>query len=402
MSEPLSWADLSRQAIIRLVKRFPRLKGFFAPILRGRMWTKFSAGVASDALEVDKNFTFDAWKFQVSGFSTVLFKADTDGRKKTQEACVHALFGHMGSPWIPPEYRELLGIWVNPILAFRKFLIMLGIPAAKVTAKDKDAYELFRECVDTLMHLHVIGASKEERQSIYDLFSTREYHAANVLASNLAFFRAIKAEYEREYKTSICFPAYHSFMKEFMVMDYRYLNESDIYDIKEFLHEMIKAHERYLLLLPIEASIPELAAEMQATPWGLEHMYVLNAIALDVQKAFTSLRTDAEFDLGVLDKLDTLRMQLLELYDMLCKATGSSSGPGTADSFLSDEEKLANALEVLGFATDAHPSEKDIAKSYKKFAKMYHPDINKDPGAEALFKKVNEAKEYLVAHYRKK
>lgn len=40
-------------------------------------------------------------------------------------------------------------------------------------------------------------------------------------------------------------------------------------------------------------------------------------------------------------------------------------------------------------------SKDDIQKAYRKLARTYHPDVNKDPGAEAKFKEIGEAYEVL-------
>jgi curved DNA-binding protein len=49
--------------------------------------------------------------------------------------------------------------------------------------------------------------------------------------------------------------------------------------------------------------------------------------------------------------------------------------------------------EVLGVPRDA-PSD-DIRSAYRKLARQYHPDVNKDPGAEDRFKEIAEAYEVL-------
>lgn len=57
---------------------------------------------------------------------------------------------------------------------------------------------------------------------------------------------------------------------------------------------------------------------------------------------------------------------------------------------MADEQDL---YDTLGLQKDA--SEADIKKAYRQLSKKYHPDINKAPGAEEKFKKINEAYETL-------
>ncbi|MEU5257159.1 J domain-containing protein [Streptomyces longwoodensis] len=45
--------------------------------------------------------------------------------------------------------------------------------------------------------------------------------------------------------------------------------------------------------------------------------------------------------------------------------------------------------EVLGVPRDADGD--DLQRAYRKLARQYHPDVNKDPAAEERFKEVNEA-----------
>jgi curved DNA-binding protein len=49
--------------------------------------------------------------------------------------------------------------------------------------------------------------------------------------------------------------------------------------------------------------------------------------------------------------------------------------------------------QVLG--VDRPASQQDIQRAYRKLARRFHPDINKDPGAEERFKQINEAYEVL-------
>ncbi|MCX6695693.1 MAG: molecular chaperone DnaJ [Candidatus Altiarchaeota archaeon] len=50
--------------------------------------------------------------------------------------------------------------------------------------------------------------------------------------------------------------------------------------------------------------------------------------------------------------------------------------------------------EILG--VDRSASVEDVKKAYRTLAKKYHPDVNKNPGAEEKFKELSEAYEVLV------
>lgn len=49
--------------------------------------------------------------------------------------------------------------------------------------------------------------------------------------------------------------------------------------------------------------------------------------------------------------------------------------------------------QTLGVSRDA--SKEDIKKAYRRLARQYHPDVNKEVGAEARFKEINRAYEIL-------
>ena len=55
--------------------------------------------------------------------------------------------------------------------------------------------------------------------------------------------------------------------------------------------------------------------------------------------------------------------------------------------------------EVLGLSKGA--SQDEIKRAYRKLAKKYHPDINKEPGAEEKFKEINEAYDTLSDEQKK-
>lgn len=55
--------------------------------------------------------------------------------------------------------------------------------------------------------------------------------------------------------------------------------------------------------------------------------------------------------------------------------------------------KYIDYYQTLGVSRDATPDA--IKKAFRKLARKYHPDVNKEAGAEAKFKEVNEAYEVL-------
>ena len=62
--------------------------------------------------------------------------------------------------------------------------------------------------------------------------------------------------------------------------------------------------------------------------------------------------------------------------------------------------KFQDYYEILGVGRDA--SENEIKKAYRKLARKYHPDVNKDKAAEEKFKEVNEAHEVLKEPEKRK
>ncbi|WP_311488146.1 DnaJ domain-containing protein [uncultured Helcococcus sp.] len=70
-----------------------------------------------------------------------------------------------------------------------------------------------------------------------------------------------------------------------------------------------------------------------------------------------------------------------------------SSSQGRPGAFVGFKQKYEEACDVLGVPYDADFS--TIKAAYRKLAKKYHPDISKERHAEEMFKKVNNAFDFL-------
>ena len=55
--------------------------------------------------------------------------------------------------------------------------------------------------------------------------------------------------------------------------------------------------------------------------------------------------------------------------------------------------------DILGIPRNA--DDKEVKKAYRNLARKYHPDVNKEPGAEEKFKKINEAYSVLSDEQKK-
>lgn len=62
--------------------------------------------------------------------------------------------------------------------------------------------------------------------------------------------------------------------------------------------------------------------------------------------------------------------------------------------FIAQNKQTAKThYEVLGVAPDAHPDE--VKKAFRRLAQKFHPDVNKEPGAEEQFKAINASYQLL-------
>ena len=67
---------------------------------------------------------------------------------------------------------------------------------------------------------------------------------------------------------------------------------------------------------------------------------------------------------------------------------------GWSDPIASFRRQYEQSCAVLGVST--HPTPYEVKLAYRKLAKQYHPDINKDPGATMKFQEINAAYEFLT------
>ena len=61
---------------------------------------------------------------------------------------------------------------------------------------------------------------------------------------------------------------------------------------------------------------------------------------------------------------------------------------------------VSDYYTVLGVPPDA--SEQEIKEAYRRLAKQYHPDVNRDPGAQTHFIEITGAYEVLVDPTKRK
>ncbi len=70
---------------------------------------------------------------------------------------------------------------------------------------------------------------------------------------------------------------------------------------------------------------------------------------------------------------------------------GTSSSAGNSSKLPSGLFSLKETDHYIVLGVDTHASDKDIKVAYRKLALQYHPDKNKDPGAEDRFKMISLA-----------
>jgi len=55
---------------------------------------------------------------------------------------------------------------------------------------------------------------------------------------------------------------------------------------------------------------------------------------------------------------------------------------------------MADFYQILGVSRDANAD--TLKKAYRKLTRQYHPDVNKEPGAEDKFKEIGKSYEALA------
>ncbi len=64
------------------------------------------------------------------------------------------------------------------------------------------------------------------------------------------------------------------------------------------------------------------------------------------------------------------------------------------------EYEESDYYEILGVSKDA--TDEDLKAAFRRLARQYHPDVNKEPGAEEKFKEINEAFQILSDHEKRR
>lgn len=76
-----------------------------------------------------------------------------------------------------------------------------------------------------------------------------------------------------------------------------------------------------------------------------------------------------------------------------CKRRPHSHRYGRINYLVITLMEFQDYYKILGVKKDA--SREEVQRAYRKLARKFHPDVNKDKDAEEKFKKINEAKEVL-------
>ena len=59
--------------------------------------------------------------------------------------------------------------------------------------------------------------------------------------------------------------------------------------------------------------------------------------------------------------------------------------------------QMKNYFQILQLTEEANAHE--IRQAYRRLAKQYHPDVNKDADAQEKFCEITEAYEFLMGHW---